>query len=148
MSTFQSTATFTRPADTTAYASGDLVANSVTAGSVVPMTFTIPDGKITQVRLTKSTATATNSNYLLYLFQSSPTVTNGDNGAFVPTVSNFLGTVALDQTGSLFATNAAALLSLTAPIVTSGTVYGLLKAVAAYTPANAEVYTVTLFGQT
>lgn len=148
MSTFQSTATFTRPTDTTAYASGDLVANSTTAGSVVPMAFTIPDGKITQVRLTKSTATATNSNYLLYLFQSSPTVTNGDNGAFVPTVSNFLGTVALDQTGSLFATNAAALLSLTAPIVTSGTVYGLLKATAAYTPANAEVYTVTLFGQT
>jgi hypothetical protein len=28
-------ASFTRPADTTAYASGDLVANSTTAGSVV-----------------------------------------------------------------------------------------------------------------
>ena len=33
------TATLTRPADTTAYASGDLVANSTTAGSVTPLTF-------------------------------------------------------------------------------------------------------------
>jgi hypothetical protein len=32
-------ARFTRPSDTTAYASGDLVANSTTAGSVVPMSF-------------------------------------------------------------------------------------------------------------
>ena len=30
-----SSASFTRPGDTTAYASGDLVANSTTAGSVV-----------------------------------------------------------------------------------------------------------------
>jgi hypothetical protein len=30
---------FTRPADATAYASGDIVANSVTAGSVVPLNF-------------------------------------------------------------------------------------------------------------
>src|SRR5216683_623958 len=33
------TASFTRPADTTAYTSGDLIANSVTNTSVVPMTF-------------------------------------------------------------------------------------------------------------
>jgi hypothetical protein len=34
-------ASFTRPADTNAYAAGDLVANSVTAGSVIPMTFAV-----------------------------------------------------------------------------------------------------------
>lgn len=35
----RSTATFSRPADNTAYASGDIIANSTTAASVVPLTF-------------------------------------------------------------------------------------------------------------
>ena len=38
---FNQSQSFTRPGDTTPYASGDLVANSTTAGSVVPLTFTI-----------------------------------------------------------------------------------------------------------
>lgn len=43
------TATFSRPADATAYATGDAIANSTTAESVVPMTFTldVPAGRIT-----------------------------------------------------------------------------------------------------
>lgn len=46
------TATFSRPADVTAYASGDNIANSTTAASVVPMTFTlaVPTGRITGAR--------------------------------------------------------------------------------------------------
>lgn len=35
-----SSASFTRPANTAAYADGDLVANSATAASVEPLTFT------------------------------------------------------------------------------------------------------------
>jgi hypothetical protein len=58
-----SSANFTRPADTTAYASGDLVANSTTAGSVVAMSFasaTFGSGAPAQIRrvriLTSSTS--------------------------------------------------------------------------------------------
>jgi len=50
-----SSASFTRPANTTAYADGDLVANSATAASVVPLTFTssrvVGHGTIARVRL-------------------------------------------------------------------------------------------------
>lgn len=38
----QLSATFSRPADATAYTSGDAIANSGTAASVVPLTFTLP----------------------------------------------------------------------------------------------------------
>jgi hypothetical protein len=43
------TASFSRPADITAYAAGDAIANSGTASAVVPMTFTmdVPTGRIT-----------------------------------------------------------------------------------------------------
>jgi hypothetical protein len=53
-------ATFTRPANTTAYASGQLVANNVTAGSVTPMAFLLVSRytggafRISRVRLNKS----------------------------------------------------------------------------------------------
>src|SRR5688572_29350805 len=36
-------ATFNRPADTTAYSIGDLVANNTAAGSVTPLSFTVTD---------------------------------------------------------------------------------------------------------
>ena len=38
-------ATFSRPADNTAYQTGDIIANSTTAASVVPMTFTLPSDR-------------------------------------------------------------------------------------------------------
>lgn len=39
------TATFSRPADNTAYQSGDAIANSGTGAAVVPLTFTLPSDK-------------------------------------------------------------------------------------------------------
>jgi len=80
------TATFTRPADTTAYASADLVANSTTAGSVTPMSFAVgrpnAGGQIRRVRIVKSGTSAANATFRLHLYSASPTVANGDNGAF------------------------------------------------------------------
>lgn len=148
MSYFTVSSSFTRPSDTSAYTSGDLVANSTTAGSVSPMSFYIPvNSEVSRVRLVKSGATPTNANFTLYLFQSAPTVTNGDNGAFVPTEAGQLGTVALDATTSLSSDATSITAGITSPIITSGKTYGLLKAGAAYTPASAEVFTVTLFGK-
>lgn len=56
------TATFSRPADATAYASGDIIANSGTAGLVVPITFNLPvrsDGRITGCRAVVTPASST-----------------------------------------------------------------------------------------
>jgi len=92
------TATFTRPADTTAYASGDLVANSTTAGSVVAMTLTV--GRVAggscmlrRCKLATSSTSTTSASFRLHLFRTAPaTVTNGDNGAFsVSGVADYIG---------------------------------------------------------
>src|SRR3569833_86506 len=88
MQVYNISASFTRPADTTAYASGDLVANSTTAGSVTPLTFTLgntfPQGqlRLTRARIYKSGTTATNANFRLHLYEASPVPANGDNGAW------------------------------------------------------------------
>lgn len=150
------TAIFARPANTTAYADGDLVANNATAGSVVPMQFKIRDGrsgngavKILRARLAKSQASVTTPNFRLHLFSSSPTVANGDNGAIVPSVASaYLGSVDLDA-GVLTGDGAAGVAALSVPInvtLNSGaqTIFGLLAARAAYTPASGETFRVTL----
>jgi hypothetical protein len=77
---WNNSASFTRPADTAVYASGDLVANSTTAGSVVPLA--IPVGgfagfaalRLTRIRLTKSGTSNTNANFTAFFYSSSPTV--------------------------------------------------------------------------
>jgi hypothetical protein len=65
--TFAPTATFSRPADNTAYQAGDAIANSGTAASVVPMTFTLPQhhGRITGVRCV---VTPASSNLVIAAF--------------------------------------------------------------------------------
>lgn len=72
------TATFSRPADTTTYASGDLVANSTTPTSVAPMVFTLgrgssgsaASGMIRRLRLRKSGKDITAASYRLHLWRS------------------------------------------------------------------------------
>src|SRR5688572_28049103 len=84
-STAVSSATFTRPADTNAYAASDAVSNSTTAP--VALTFTnvarvnAGSGYITTARLLKNGTTTANANFRLYLFNTSPTAIN-DNAAF------------------------------------------------------------------
>jgi hypothetical protein len=140
---------FTRPADTTAYTAADLVANSVTAGSVVPLTFNVGRGgiRIAGIRLGKSTTTVTNATFSLHLFGTSPTAANGDNGAFSTTRADKIGIVALPimvATSDVSFTTAYSgdtiLLGGLYHYTSSGLVYGLLSAVGAYTPASAEVF--------
>jgi hypothetical protein len=97
-------ASFTRPADTNVYAHGDLIANSVTAGSVVPMqfalgnTFGVGSFRLTRAWLTKSGTTNTNATFRIHLFQALPTVANGDNGVFSASQSaNWLGSMDLSN---------------------------------------------------
>jgi hypothetical protein len=149
-------ALFTRPADTTAYAIGDLVANSITAGSVVPLAFKLDNSfpmgqfRLTRARLFKNGAVVTNATFRLHLYQALPTVTNGDNGAWLSTGSaDWLGNV---DFASMLAFSDGAAGSGSCPagseqfvrMKQGTTVYGLLAALGAYTPASGEVFTVVL----
>jgi hypothetical protein len=147
-------ANFTRPGDTTPYTSGDLAANSVTAGSVVPLSWTaarIAAGSfmVRRARLQKSGTGVTAASFRLHLYTASPTCTNGDNATWLTTLSGYIG--AIDITVDRAFSDGAA--GSGAPVTGSEhnvklaagqTIYGLLEVRGAYTPANAEVFTVVL----
>lgn len=150
-------ATFTRPSDTTAYASGDLVANSTTAGSVTALAFESTKrgsgsfGKMVRSRVAKSSTSTTNASFRLHLFTSPPSVTNGDNGAIIPNkAADYLGSVdvTVDRVtgdgavgiGSLVAGSEINFSTAAGAIK----IYGLLEARGAYTPTSAEVFTVQI----
>lgn len=152
-------ASFTRPANTTAYTAGDLMANSATAGSVVPLKFSLNgvgrSGMVRRARLHKTTNTTANFDVTLHLFDAEPTVSNGDNGALAvaTNLDSWLGTLTLDATtagnveagASANATviSGAAAIGISKP-VGGGVIYGLIEHTAGYAPGNAEVFTVWL----
>lgn len=154
--------TITRPADTTAYASGDLVANSTTAGSVTNLQFTSPTntngavGEVVGARIQKSTNSVTNAAFRLHLFTVAPTYTTaGDNSALssvvVASAKGYLGYVDITaMTGFsdvAWGTGAVDSSRLRMPYVLAGSdtvLYGLIEARGVYTPGSAEVFTVSL----
>ena len=119
--TFMSQATFTRPADTTAYAAGataapgnagDLIANSTTNTAVTPLKFRVArstgqNGGVAYIRGARMFRTggglATGQHNIagairLHLFNTNNrvSVANGDNGAFnASPVSNWMGYIDL-----------------------------------------------------
>lgn len=153
---FVSSANFTRPNDTTAYAANDLVANSTTAGSVSPMTFTLGKNRslvIRAIKIAKSGTTATNGNFHLRLYSSSPTAANGDNGAWSTSgAATYVGKldpaiVEAFTDGCAVVDSLSESADLHVTTGTAGKLYGLLVADAAYTPAANEVFTVTLYAE-
>ncbi len=106
-------ASVTRPNDTTAYAVGDLVANSTTAGSVVPLSFPLGNSygigqfRINRARLAKSGTGVTNATFRVHLYAASPSPANGDNGAWsTDQAGKWLGNI--DVTSMLAFTDGAA----------------------------------------
>jgi hypothetical protein len=141
---------FTRPSDTTAYASGDLVANSTTAGSVVPLTLLAASDVggprlLRRVRVRKSGTGVTNASFRLHLYSAVPVAANGDNSAWsTSAVASYLG--AMDVTVDRAFTDGAA--GIAVPLHGSEiavnaqvAVYALIEARAAYTPASGEIFT-------
>jgi hypothetical protein len=142
-----------RPADATPYAVGDLIANSVTAGSVTPLSWTGATitgsggtGEIAGVMISSSAAVSVDSTIRVHFFiTTSPTVGNGDNGAIF--VSNFANDkyigfvdVVLPAAGGVDGTGPTGFTgSVQVPykITTGDTIYGLLEARTAFTPPNA-----------
>ena len=151
--------TITRPADTTAYASGDLIANSTTAGSVTPFVMRVPYGrglKIHRVGVSRNDTDVANASFRVHFYKDSPTVTNGDNGAWLSIVAGHQGFVDVVGTSPAFSANALAYgvyvnNSVYAPLYvltdTDRYLYALLEARAAYTPASAETFTLSLIGE-
>jgi hypothetical protein len=140
-------ATFIRPANTTAYASGDLVANNVTAGSVTALSLGIArvaagGVSIRRVRLRKSSTGVTNAAFRVHFYTAAPTATNGDNGVWLTTgAAGYLGSVDVTMDRA-FSDGAAGLAALSPDInirLASGTdIFALLEARAAYTPVSGE----------
>lgn len=155
---------FARPANTTQYAAGDLIANSATNTAVVPIIFPKnklngkPRGKVVGGSLRKSTVTATNCAARLHVFQGNPsalTLTNGDNGALVvSSVAGYLGSMDVDMTsggtaiagGPLFKRFTAPASPITYDLAGGGQLFGLLEQTNAtgYTPASGETFDVVL----
>ena len=139
--------TLVRPSDTTAYASGDLVANNTSAGSVVPGQFAINPGTydVLDAVLTTSSTSTTNAAFRLHLYDTKPTVTNGDNGAWVTPSTGYLGAfdITVDRAHSDGAFGRGLTLTLTPLRVTVpgiGILYYLIEARAAYTPTSAGTF--------
>lgn len=152
-------ASMTRPADTTAYAAGDLVGNSTTAGSVTPLAITaarVAAGSLlaSRVRLRKSGTELTAATFRVYLFSAAPTVANGDNGALsIAGSANCIGwadvsmaTRADSTTANPFSDGAFGFgdLNSLVALASGQTVWALIEARAAYTPASGETFAVTL----
>lgn len=147
---------FTRPADTTPYTLGDLVANSTTAGLVAPLSLTVArknggTGRVLRLRLAKSSATLTNASFRVHLFRDTPTTSAGDNAAFSGAVNGlakiYIGYVDITMdvafSDGAYGFGAAPLgpcLSFAAP-AGSQAISALIEARAAYTAASAETFT-------
>lgn len=154
-------ASITRPNDTTAYADLDLVANSTTAGSVTPFSFTVPSHMtMLPFRLQTGFMTAAitsaplaNASFRVHFYTTSPTVANGDNAALSTTAaySSWIGF--LDTTHRALGSAGTRGLLVPAsthgfPIVPAGTatLYALIEAKAAYTPVAQTVFSLTVDG--
>ena len=148
-------ATFTTPSGTSAYASGNLIANSATAGSVTPLSFTVcsatgQSGMVRRVRVKTPDTGFAGQSVRIHLYKTSPTPTNGDHAAWLTTESTYIG--ALDVTLDKHFSDAEK--GIGVPIAgseinfdcTTGTqiIFGLVEARGAITPQGAKLMAVTL----
>lgn len=167
MRIYTSSASFQRPTGAVSYLNGYMVANSATPASVVPMTFTVPDGfLLTSVKLVINQGTL-GYVFSLNLYQFSPTVQtgSGDNNFYNTDEAGYLGSVNLDvsqfnwtqnplisQNNSIAFTavdpNFLQIITDTTAGVSPNQVYGLLEVFAKDSTAisSAATFTVTLRG--
>lgn len=156
---------FTRPTDTNAYAINDLVGvnTSVNAGNAPAVTgavFANGDGfRIEAVRIFKTSITLTNAQFRVWLWNDQPVFTVGDNGVFGAITAIATADIAklvdyFDVTLDIASATAGARgraavrigTGLTVKPVTGTSFYYSMTALAAYAPANAEVFTAIFEG--
>ncbi|AZV21488.1 hypothetical protein [Mesorhizobium sp. M7A.F.Ce.TU.012.03.2.1] len=150
-------ATMTRPNDTSAYAANDAVANSTTAGSVTPFSFSMSDVNddlftIERLRLITSDTGVAGKALRMWLFRASPTVAAGDNAAFSNPRSTFIGSLSgtmrtfSDGSGGIFVPDEGSRI-ITLPTSGAKTVFGLLQTLEAVaSPLAQSTWIATLEG--
>lgn len=156
---------FARPANTTAYSVGDLVADSATAGSVTAVA--IPSAvraageciRIERVTLKKSGTSLTNANFRVYICSAFPTLSVGDNAIFntagalgISNMDAVLGyfDLTMDRSATAGARGSGTPslgAALTAKPASGTTLYALIEATTAYTPTSGETWDLTIEGQ-
>jgi len=148
--------TLTNPGTGGTYASGDLVANSATAGSVTALTCTVARYSggpvtITRARIQTSNTSITLAGFRVHAYTGTPTVTNGNDGVFVSIAAGHF--CRLDVTVDLAFSDAA--MGAGAPTVgttctrvlsATTTIRVLVEARAAYVWLANQTYIVTLEG--
>lgn len=148
-----SSASFTRPVDTTAYAAKDVVSNSTSAPTVMTFSDIVATpgtgGVIKKATIFLNDDTIAKS-FKLHLYHTAPTAQN-DNGAFALAYADrtkYIGSVtfsatAADGTGSaVFVKTDVSLEFVTASSATA--IYGILTAAEAITPSSAMQFTIEL----
>lgn len=146
---------YTRPADTTTYTAGDVVANSTSAAVALVFSNAARSvgqgGVIQNARLIFSTAPATKLDSELYLFDTTPTMQN-DNAAWAPSTSDLgklVGVIAFPtasfKVGSSNGVIEVQNINLRFQCAVGGlNLFGILVARNAYVPASAEVFKMRL----
>ncbi|MDV2987017.1 UNVERIFIED_CONTAM: hypothetical protein Q9R58_22160 [Methylobacteriaceae bacterium AG10] len=155
------TASFARPANTTAYAAGQLVANSTTAGSVAAMQFTAArttggTGLVRRARLTKSSTSLLYTNFEILLYRATaggacPTSAAGDGATYsTDSALLYVGRIPVsmdvaftDGAKGIGTPNTGSEIVFDAPAGYQ-TLCGFLRATGAYTPVSGETFTAAL----
>lgn len=145
-----------RPADTAAYAVGDIVAQSTTAGSCSPVPVAVSrdidtTGIMRRCRVKVNDLAWFNASLYVHVFKDAPTFSSGDNAAFAAalTESNYLGafTVTLDQkfSGSIvkgIGVPVAGSEIVFDPSAGTKNVFFVIETKSAVTPGSAKTFTV------
>ena len=151
-----STYAFTRPADTTAYAANDVIADSTTAPTILSFANIARSvggqSYIVKARVLTDQKTCT-ARMRLSLFQTAPTTIN-DNAPKTRLWTNrviSLGSIDFDPMTTEDATNSTAASSMwtSAPInivcdAASTTIYGILSTLDAFTPASGQQFYIAI----
>jgi hypothetical protein len=146
--------TFARPGDTTAYADLDLVANSATNTSVVPIVLNTSRGPglpglITRASIFKSTTSITLSSFRALFFGTLPVLGTGDNAALSTSAAGYLGRIdiVVDQafaSGGTYGAAGVGIPAANAQVPFYGDIWALIQAKAAYAPGASETFTLIL----
>ncbi len=153
----------TRPANTTQYGAKDAIGAAGASGAVLQFPPSVPSGgrtgKVISARLWKSDTDVVADGFTLYLFQGTPTATPADNAApttefvAIADAGKYIGSIVFNAAGVVLAAGVyyegEGTLAPTGglPFQTDGSdgvIFGILTAVGTYTPASAEVFTITL----
>ncbi len=146
-------ASFNRPANTTTYAAGQPGANNPVAGPLVPLSWKTAGNRafwIPVFKLYKSGIGLAGASFRLHLLSALPTFSGGDGSAVSSVIGNAQANWIADFDFNLvtaFSDGCAGKGVPTEGVINLDfqgdptTLYGVLEAVGAYAPTNAEIFT-------